>query len=123
MMRLPLLLMLIIVTAQTAWAKSPAPKQIGKVERLDPAHDALVPSDAKIELLAEGFKWSEGPVWIDKSGGFLLFSDVPMNVIHQWSETGGLRRWLKPARRMSTRTCRPSRSANGTLSTTRAEKL
>ena len=52
-----------------------------KIERLDPAFDELVPKDAVIEKLAEGFTWSEGPTWKD---GSVLFSDVPENVIYQW---------------------------------------
>ncbi len=55
---------------------------VGSIERLDPAIvDQLIAPDAKIEKLAEGFTWSEGPVWKD---GVLLFSDVPENVIYQW---------------------------------------
>src|SRR6478736_6460011 len=54
---------------------------VGQVERLDPALDALIPKDAKIEKLAEGFTWAEGPVWKD---GALLFSDVPENIVYQW---------------------------------------
>lgn len=72
-------------------------KYLGEVERLDSAIDDLVPKDAKIELLAEGFDWSEGPVWVNEEGGFVLFSDVPKNVVHQWSEKGGLRDWLRPS--------------------------
>lgn len=53
----------------------------GKIERLDPAFDQLVAVDAKLEKLAEGFTWSEGPVWFQ---GALLFSDVPKNVIYRW---------------------------------------
>lgn len=55
---------------------------VGRVERLDPALDALVAPDAKVEKLCEGFQWSEGPVWKD---GQLLFSDVPNNRIHEWT--------------------------------------
>src|SRR5262249_32982812 len=57
---------------------------IGSVERLDPALDALVAPDAKIEKLADGFTWAEGPVWTKE--GALLFSDVPNNVIHRWKD-------------------------------------
>ena len=67
-----------------------------RIERLDPALDTLVAEDAKIEILAEGYDWSEGPVWV-KNGGFLLFSDVPQNVIHRWKEGEGARPWLKPS--------------------------
>lgn len=43
------------------------------IERLDPAFDALVPADAKVEKLAEGFLWIEGPTWFQSS---VVFSDV-----------------------------------------------
>jgi gluconolactonase len=52
-----------------------------QIERLDPAFDTLVPADAKVEKLAEGFIWSEGPTWFE---GSLVFSDVPDNIIYQW---------------------------------------
>lgn len=69
---------------------------IGSLERLDPAFDALVPRDARIEVLAEGFRWSEGPVW-RKSGGYLLFTDVPGNTIYRWKEGEGLTVFLRPS--------------------------
>ncbi len=59
----------------------------GRVERLDPAIHALVAPDAEIEVLAEGFDWSEGPVWIPEDGGYLLFSDIPPNRVWKW-QTG-----------------------------------
>jgi gluconolactonase len=71
-------------------------KTIGRVERQDPRLDGIVPRDAVIEVLAEGFRWSEGPVW-DRAAGRLLFSDVPNNVVHAWSEKGGLSSFLKPS--------------------------
>ena len=71
-------------------------KTIGRIERQDPRLDGLVPRDAVIEVLAEGFRWSEGPVW-DKAGARVLFSDVPNNVVHAWSEKGGLSSFLKPS--------------------------
>jgi gluconolactonase len=72
---------------------SPAPKTktkidyptLGSIERNDRAVDLLIPADAKIEKLAEGFTWSEGPVWM-KRGGYLLFSDVPRNTVFKWEE-------------------------------------
>ena len=57
-----------------------APKVIPVViERLDPALNEIVPSDAKLELMASGFKWTEGPVWT--RDGYLLFADIPNNNI------------------------------------------
>src|SRR5215831_12834780 len=67
-----------------------------KIERLDPALDALVAPEAKIEILARGFSWSEGPVWV-KDGGYLLFSDIPQNVVFKWKEGEGVTEYLKPA--------------------------
>src|SRR2546427_3153956 len=54
------------------------------VARLNPALDEIVPADAKVEKLADSFGFLEGPVWVRK-GGYLLFSDIPANVIYKWS--------------------------------------
>ncbi len=71
---------------------------LGEIVRVDPALDALIPPDAEIEVLAGGFEWSEGPVWIpDDDGGSLLFSDIPNNAIIQWREGVGTRIFMKPA--------------------------
>jgi gluconolactonase len=67
-----------------------------RIDRWDPAMDAIVPADWKIEKLAEGFGWAEGPLWI-KEGGFLLFTDVPGNKMWKWSEKGGLEKFLDPS--------------------------
>jgi len=78
-------------------AEPPKPFQsIGSIERLDPRFDKLVPPDAKLEKLAEGFEWSEGPVWVPK-GACLLFSDIPNNAVMKWKPGEGLTRFLKPA--------------------------
>jgi len=73
-----------------------SPRTIGSIERLDPAIDSLVPSDAVIEVLARGFDWSEGPVWV-ADGEYLLFSDVPQNRIYRWKQGGDLQVWLEPS--------------------------
>ena len=67
-----------------------------RIDRWDPAMDAIVPKDWKIEKLAEGFGWAEGPIWV-KSGGYLLFTDVPGNKMWKWSEKGGLEKFLDPS--------------------------
>src|SRR5690606_23473260 len=69
---------------------------IGGYERLDPAFDELVDTSAKIEVLAKGFNWSEGPLWIAE-GGFLIFSDVPENVVYKGKEGEGLSEYLRPS--------------------------
>jgi gluconolactonase len=58
----------------------------GEVRRLDPALDAVVPKDAKFEKIAEGFLFTEGPVW--HPDGYLLFSDPNANAIYRWSPDG-----------------------------------
>lgn len=67
-----------------------------KIERWDPAIDAIIPGDAAVEKLAGGFGWAEGPVWIS-SGRYLLFTDVPGNRMWKWSEAAGLELFLDPS--------------------------
>ncbi len=69
---------------------------LGTIERIDPRLDHLVPRDARVERIAEGFDWSEGPVW-DRKGRFLLFSDVPQNTVFKWQEGKGVSVFLKPS--------------------------
>ena len=71
-------------------------KTVGQVISLDPSFNTLVDKDAKIEVLADGFKWTEGPVWV-KEGKFLLFSDVKQNTIFKWKEGEGISPFLKPS--------------------------
>jgi gluconolactonase len=80
-----------------AVAASPADRRaLGTIDRADPRIDRLIPVDAVIEVLAQGFRWSEGPAW-DRAAGRLLFSDVPANVVHSWSEKDGLGTFLQPS--------------------------
>jgi len=69
---------------------------LGSVERLDPRLDELLARDAKMEKLAQGFDWSEGPIWM-KRGQYLLFSDVPQNVVYRWIPGEGITEFLKPS--------------------------
>ena len=70
----------------------PVPVPLGaqalEMQRRDAALDALVPRDARIEKLADGFAFAEGPIWT--RDGRLLFSDPNTNVIYQWSEARGV---------------------------------
>lgn len=68
----------------------------GSIDRLSPEFDALVAPDAKIEKIAEGFGFVEGPVWIDDDSGYLLFSDIPGNRVIKWSENEGVSTFLEP---------------------------
>ena len=59
------------------------------VIRLDPALDALVSPDAKLELVRGDFGFTEGAIWVPEGdSGYLLFSDIPANVIYKMSPDG-----------------------------------
>lgn len=47
-------------------------------------------------LLGEGFKWTEGPLWIEEKE-MLLFSDIPNNKVFKWTEKEGMTEYLHPA--------------------------
>ncbi len=66
--------------ASSAFAQVPAPV----VQRLDPAFDALVPADTKVEIIYQGDAFFEGPVWHRVGAGFLTFSDLIANRIVKW---------------------------------------
>jgi gluconolactonase len=60
-----------------------------RIERLDARLDALIPPGAKLEAVADGIEWAEGPVW-DPVNQALLFSDVPRNGVYRWTRAGGV---------------------------------
>ena len=60
----------------------------GKVVRLDPGLDEIVPKGAKVEKLAGGFQFIEGPIW--HPDGYLLFSDPNANTIYRWTPDGSV---------------------------------
>ncbi|MDX1946516.1 MAG: SMP-30/gluconolactonase/LRE family protein [Pirellulaceae bacterium] len=78
----------LVVLAMTSLAVAETPKTIGSIEKLDPAFEKLLPADAKIEVLASGFDWSEGVCWV-KDGGFIVLSDIPPNKIMKWDPKSG----------------------------------
>ncbi|MFY0625808.1 MAG: sulfatase-like hydrolase/transferase [Reichenbachiella sp.] len=67
---------------------------IGELKSEDPRFHEIVSKNSEIEVIAEGFTWCEGPVWIE-SEQCLLFSDVPENVIYKWTEMDGLSLFLE----------------------------
>jgi gluconolactonase len=69
---------------------------VGQIRRLSPKLDAVIAPDAEIQQLADGFIWSEGPVWV-RDGGYLVFSDVPGNVMYRWSEADGVSEFMNPS--------------------------
>jgi len=79
-----------------AAAESSADESAIKFVRLDPRFDQLVPPDAQLEKVADGFTWVEGPVW-DRRGGFLLFSEIPLNTVWKWKPGEGVGVFLRPS--------------------------
>ena len=75
--------------------KNPQPLAF-KLERLDPALDKFIAPNARFEELANGFAWTEGPVWVPEGKGYLLFSDIPNNRVVKWEEGKGTSDFLKP---------------------------
>ena len=69
---------------------------IGSIEVLDERLSSIIDANASIEVLASGFSWSEGPVWVPSLNS-LLFSDVPMNTIYQWNEQDSISVFLNPS--------------------------
>ena len=71
---------------------------IGSIVRHENRINDLIPPDADIELLASGFEWSEGPLWIQNDkGGYLLFSDIPRNSVMKWKEGIGISLFMRPS--------------------------
>ena len=71
-------------------------KTTGSIEKFDASLDNIISPGTKAEIIAEGFEWSEGPLWIEKHK-MLIFSDVPMNTVFKWTEDKGKEIYLKPS--------------------------
>lgn len=66
------------------------------VEKFDPALDAIVGNQLTVSVIASGYEWTEGPLWLEGDKK-LLFSDVPTNTIYQWTEEKGASIYLTPS--------------------------
>ena len=71
-------------------------ESVGSILRLDPAFDEAVPKHARIEKLAGGFQFTEGPLWRPRDR-VLWFSDVVGNVVRQWSPDGHVKVLIEKA--------------------------
>jgi len=58
------------------------------------AQDQPVPEGATVELVDDGFEFTEGPVWYE---GHLLFSDIPANTVYRWGPDAGTEAFLQPS--------------------------
>ncbi len=97
---LPVLALLgfaVVCATATRGDDKKAAQTLGTIERLDPAFDNLIGPGAKLEVLATGHVWTEGPVWVPKAGGFLLFSDIPPNRVYKWQQGKGESIFMEPS--------------------------
>lgn len=88
-------LTLLFFTSSLACA-NPSPIPANPVLQLKPELDQIIAADAQLEILAEGFRWAEGPVAEPKTGD-ILFSDVPENKIWRWNNKDGLTLYISPS--------------------------
>ncbi len=86
----------IIACTNQPGKKQAVDKTVGSIIKYDEALDAIIDTGAKAEIIAEGYEWSEGPLWVEKHQ-MLLFSDVPMNTVYKWTEKEGVSVYLKPS--------------------------
>lgn len=89
---------LLIVSCSTQSENTSSTADIDwKIESLDPDFNNFIAPDAQLEVLASGFTWSEGPLWIESLQS-LIFSDVPENTIYRWdTQTDSLSIYLTPS--------------------------
>ena len=87
-------------------------EQTGSVERLSPEMDQIIDTTARPEILGGGFEWSEGPLWITGQK-MLIFSDVPKNVIYQWTENDSVKIFLQPSGFTDTTSGKTGQGSNG----------
>ena len=93
---LAFLLGVLSVGVNTVTAQPTPYPTIGQIIRADSRLDKLIAPDARVEVLASGFVWTEGPIWVKKDA-CLLFSDVPQNTIFKWTDKEGVTPFLKPS--------------------------
>ena len=67
------------------------------IKIMDPSFARYRVNLAKVEKIASGMRWAEGPVWFG-DGRYLLWSDIPNNRIMKWDEeTGAVSVFRKPS--------------------------
>jgi gluconolactonase len=66
-----------------------------KVDRLNPAAaQKIIPANAMLERVTDGFKWVEGPVWVK---GSLFFAEIPSDSVRRWTPGQGTSIFLQPS--------------------------
>lgn len=94
-MNKPVLPLLLLALGFAAFAQEPTPPT-GTIEVASDKLSGIIQRDARIEVIAGGFLFTEGPLWVEQEK-MLLLSDVPGNTIYKWTEAGGKEVFVKPA--------------------------
>jgi gluconolactonase len=88
--------MIILLVGHISTGYAQTAKPLMTLKQIDPEFNNIVSKNAKSEILADGFLWSEGPVWVESKKMF-IFSDVKKNVIYKWTKEKGKEVYLKPS--------------------------
>jgi len=94
------------------------------IQIIDPAFEQILAPDTAVGRIADGFQFTEGPVWL-AAAQFLLFSDIPADTIYRWSEGRGAEVWRRPSHQANGNTVdlqgRVMTCEHGSRSVTRTE--
>lgn len=83
------------LTQTTSLKIKDAEQTAGSIEILNPKALEYIDVTAKISVRGTGYKWTEGPLWIDdEKGGYLIYSDIPNNTIEKYVPNVGTSRYL-----------------------------
>jgi gluconolactonase len=106
--------LLSIFAISLIWISCSTKSKIGSIEVWDQELATVVDTTLAATYLAEGFVWSEGPLWLEKENK-LIFTDVPKNIIWSWDEKNGLQKYLQPSGYTLAETGNAGEGANGLL--------
>lgn len=79
---------------ETSHTKTPQQKE-PFIEQIDPSLSDILDATTEVKIIADGFEWVEGPLWLDGVG--LIFSEIPQNRINLWTEDGKVKTYLSPS--------------------------
>ncbi len=85
-----------IESAETEYAISKEVTSKFAIEILDETANDIIDSKAEIAVLASGFEWTEGPLYIE-NGDYLLFSDIPNNKVYKLDAQNDTITYLNPS--------------------------
>ena len=81
--------------SRIAGPDSPPAPHVGGVIQFDPALERIIDPSVRPEVLATGYGWAEGPVWVP--AGYLLFNDPGNNVMYRYVPGGKVEEFLRPS--------------------------